>query len=167
MPVVFTKSSVITNADANPPVINSAQIANGRARFMRGVVAVANGDSIASVLRFVRVKSNDLVSQILLDCDAITLAAADIGIYRTSGDGGAVVDADLFASAQSIATALRATDVTRGSGVITVANMERPLWQLLGLSADPQVDYDIAATLTAAATAGGSVALSALVVGRN
>jgi len=167
MAVVTVKSSVITNSDAAPPVINSAQIANGRVRHMRGAVAVANGDSIGSVYRMARVKSNDLVHQIMLDCDAITGAAADIGLYRTTGDGGAAVDADLFASAQSIATALRATDVTRESGVITVANMEKPLWQLLGLTADPQVEYDIAVTLTAAAAAAGSLALSALVVGRN
>lgn len=167
MAVEHIKSTVVGNSDAAPAVINNAQIANGRQRFMRGVAAVDAAASIGSTYRLCRVKSNDIVSQLLLDCTAITTAAGDIGIYKTAKDGGAVVDADLFASAQSLASALRGNDVTRGSGVITVANMEKPLWQLLGLSADPQIEYDIAITLTAAATASGAVALSASVVGRN
>lgn len=166
MAVVNTKSTVVSNGDATPVVITTAQLAHGRPAHKRGKVEVANGDSIGSTLRFFRVKSNDLVHQLLLDCTAITSAAADIGIYRTAADGGAVVDADLFASAQSLATAVRGTDVTRESGVITVANMEKPLWELLGLSEDPQVDYDVVATLTAAAAAAGQAVLSGLVVGR-
>lgn len=167
MAVELVKSAQITNADAVPSVINPAQVASGRVRFMRGVGALSATASIGSIIRFFCIKSNDLVANLELDCDAITSGAADIGLYRTTVDGGAVVDADFFASAQSIATALRATDVTRESGVITVPNMEKPIWQLLGLSADPQIDYCIAATLTAAATAAGSVSLSGRIIGRN
>lgn len=167
MAVEAIKSTVITNADASPAVINSAQIANGRVRHMRGKAAVDASASIGSTYRLMRVKSNDLVHQLLLHCTAITSAAGDIGIYRTAADGGAVVDADLFASAQSLASALAGTDVTRESNVITVANMEKPLWELAGLSADPQVEYDIVVTLTAAATAAGTLGLAGLIVGRN
>lgn len=167
MAVEAIKSTIITNADALPSVINSAQIANGRVRHMRGKAAVDAAASIGSTYRLFRVKSNDLVHQLLLHCTAITSAAADIGLYRTAADGGAVVDADLFASAQSLASALVGTDVTRESGVITVPNVEKPLWELLSLSADPQVDYDVVVTLTAAATAAGTLAVAGLVVGRN
>lgn len=167
MAVEAIKSTVIGNADSVPSVINSAQIANGRMRFMRGKAPVDAAASIGSTYRLMRVKSNDLIAQLLLDCTAITSAAGDIGVYQTADNGGAVVDADLFASAQSLATALRGTDVTRESGVITVANMEKPLWELLSLTEDPQRDYDIAITLTAAATAAGDLALSATVVGNN
>jgi hypothetical protein len=167
MAVEAIKSSVITNSDATPVTINSAQIADGRVRHKRGVAAVDAAASIGSTYRLARVKSNDIVPLLLLDCTAITSATADIGLYRTARDGGAVVDADLFASAQSLASALRGNDVTRESGVITVPNMEKTLWELLGLTADPQVEYDIALTLTAAATAAGNLALTAFVVGRN
>jgi hypothetical protein len=167
MAVVNVKSSVITNSDAMPPVINSAQLANGRVRQLRGQAAVANGDSIASTYRLLRVKSNDIVSQLLLSCTAITSGAGDVGLYRTANDGGAVVDADFFASAQSIASALSNSDISRESGVVTVANMEKPIWQALSLTEDPQVEYDVVITLTAAAAAAGNVALIGYVVGKN
>jgi hypothetical protein len=123
------------------------------------VVAVANGDSIASVLRFARVHSSWRIRRVLLSSDAITTAAADIGILETAANGGAAVDADLFASAASLASAQSNVDVTRESGVITVANMEKQLWQLLGLTADPGKWYDLGATLTAAATGPGNAAI--------
>lgn len=166
MAVVTTKSSVITNADASPAVINTAQLSGGRMRHKRGVVTAVSGDSIASIYRMLRVNSNDLVAQLLLSCDAITTCAGDVGLYKTLADGAAVVDADFFASAQSLAAALSNTDITRESGVVTVANMEKPIWQALGLSEDPQIKYDVAVTLTAAAGSGGGIALIASVVGR-
>jgi hypothetical protein len=70
------------------------------------------------------------------------------------------VDADFFGSAVSIATALSNSDVTRESGIVTVANMELPVWQALGLAADPVRDYDVVITLTAATTAAGAAALT-------
>jgi hypothetical protein len=166
MAVVNTKSTVIGNGDALPAVITTAQLGDGRMRQKRGVVAAVSGDSIASVYRFFRVKSNDIVAQLLLSCDAITTCAADVGLYKTAAAGGAVVDADFFASAQSLATALSNSDITRESGVVTIANMEKPIWEALGLTADPQIEYDVAATLTAAAGSAGGIALIGTVVGR-
>lgn len=162
------KSMIITNADAVPQVINSAQLASGRERSMRGAVTVTTTKDIGSTYRFFRIKSNDLVKELILDnATAGSGCTADIGLYKTAGDGGAVVDADFFASALDIATANRALDVTRESGVITVANMEKPVWELLGLSADPQLEYDVVMTLTAASAATGAVCLTGTVVGRN
>lgn len=166
MAVVNTKSTVVSNGDAVPAVITTAQLGDGRMRQKRGVVAAASGDSIGSTFRFFRVKSNDIVAQLLLSCDAITTCAADFGLYKPAVNGGAVVDADFFASAQSLASALSNTDITRESGVVTVANMEKPLWQALGLTEDPQTEYDVVATLTAAAGSAGDIALIGTVVGR-
>lgn len=166
MAVVNTKSTVISNGDASPSVITSAQLGDGRMRQKRGVASAVSGDSIGSTYRFFRVKSNDIVAQLLLSCTAITTCAADIGLYKGAGAGGAVVDADFFASAQSLAAALSNTDVTRESEVVTVANMEKPIWQALGLTEDPQIEYDVVATLTAAAGSAGDMALIGTVVGR-
>lgn len=160
MAVVNTKSSSITNRDATPSVASNSRLTRANVNEAIGVVAVANGDSIASTLRVASIPSNARVSQALLSCTAITSAAADIGLYQTADNGGAVVDADFFGSAVSIATALSNSDVTRESGIVTVANMELTVWQALGLAADPNREYDVVLTLTAAATAAGAVALS-------
>jgi len=162
MAIVAVKSAQITNADATPMRINPAYQANSRIRGAVGVAAFANGDSAASVYRILRVRSNDRVERLFLDMDAGGAGAvADFGLYKTAADGGAVVDADFFASAVAIAAAARAVDITRESGAVTVALMEKRIWEQLGLTADPQLEYDVAATLTVATAAAGNMALSA------
>lgn len=168
MAVVATKSLAIGNRDAAPPVRNSASFENGMLRESVGVLELANGDSIASVLRMVEVPSNARISQVLLSCDAIAATgAADIGLYQSSigGATGAVVDADFFASAVVLTAALVNSDVTHeadaaGAGAsYGLEDAEKTLWQLLGLTSDPGIMYDIALTLTAAAGGAGTVGL--------
>lgn len=161
MSVVNVLSSAITNAQASPRVFNNPNVQRGRLQEDIGMCAVTSGDSIGSTYRFARVRSNARVSQILGCTTAITTCAADVGLYRTAADGGAVVDADFFASAQSLATA-GTFDVTHeaggtGSHFGDLTKAEMPLWQALGLSADPNIEYDIAFTLTAAAGSAGTV----------
>lgn len=163
MAVVNTKAQAITAADSQFRTQAPITVGPRRVYGDVGLVAVANGDSIASTLRFFRVPSSAGVRQILKRSTAITSAAMDIGLYQTAANGGAVVDVDFFASAVSIATAdLVGTDVTFEAGAgpsYLVTDVEKPIWQVLGLAADPKVDYDVVGTLTAAATAAGSVAL--------
>lgn len=168
MAVVNTKSSAVTNGDASPRVLNSARVASGAVREHVGTIEAANGDSIGSTFRFARIRSSDRVTSVQVYCDAVTSGAMDVGIYRTAADGGAVVDADLFASAQSIATAITTgTDITHESGVYGVEDIEQPVWQALGLTSDPGVLYDVVGTLTAATTAAGTVSLKVRVVNDN
>jgi hypothetical protein len=157
MAIEFRSSSLVTNADTVPAVLNSPRVDGGSERVKVATISVVNADSIASVLRLFRVPSNAVVTDLKLYCPAITTAAADIGLYRTAKDGGAVVDADLFASAQALTSALNGTDVLHESGVFSLTNSGQELWQALGLSSDPSVSYDVAMTLTAAAGSTGVV----------
>lgn len=164
MAVVNKLSAALAQRDGIPSQLNSnsapTKLATGRVKESIGVIAVANADSAASVLRFFTIHSSWRVSSVVLACTAITGAAADIGLYDLpTRNAGAVVDADFFGSAVDLATAQEVTNVLRESGLITVDKLEWPVWRLLGLAADPGVYYDVAATLTAAATAAGSVAL--------
>lgn len=163
MAVVNTKSTAITNADATPADLNPDYQSRGVLREAIGTLEAANGDSIGSTYRLVRLWSGWRVSDIIVDSDDIgTTTAADVGLYRTAADGGAVVDADFFASALSLSGgALSGSNVTHESGVVDVANKYKRLWEQLGLSADPGVWYDVVATLTAAADAAGTLTLRA------
>lgn len=160
MAVVTVSAAPVANADAKPIVRNSAKVAEGEILGSVGSVAVANGDSIASIYRMVRIKSGCRMNSLQLVCDAITGAAADIGLYQTPGRGGAVVDADFFTAAQSLATATQGIQVAHGN-ILKAGNIGLRVWEALGLSADPGIEYDIALTLTAAATAAGNAALKA------
>jgi len=161
------KSTSVTNMDATPIVLNPAWKAGGRVRQHRdfGTLATAAAEA-ASTIRFSRVKSNDVITDMVLDATSFgTGCTMDIGIYRTAADGGAVRDADFFASAVDMATAQRNTNVLRESGVVTVVNMAKPLWEQLGYTVDPQCDFDIVGTLAVAATVAGSACLTTQVVG--
>lgn len=156
MAVVTVKSSLITARDSG----GKSTLSTGPRRLydQADTVEVTNGDSIGSKFILGSVPSSASMRELTVLCDAITAATADVGLYRTTQDGGAVVDADLFGSAVSLASAITTgTNILHESGVLDIANLAKPLWQILGLSSDPQVMYDVVATLTAAATATGTL----------
>lgn len=163
MAVVTVKSNSVAGGDSPTPTKGNVQIGPRRLYEDASTVEVTNGDSIGSQYRLARVPSSARMSALLVKCDAITTAAADFGIYETAANGGAAVDADCFGSAVSIATAAAATpiDVLHESGVLDISEIEQPLWQILGLTKDPNKLYDVVATLTAAATGSGTLTLQA------
>lgn len=162
MAVVTVKSARISGRDSTPPVRGGLTLGPRRLYDECATVEVTNGDSIASKFILATVPSHASMRELVVYCDAITSAAADFGVYRTTQDGGAVVDADAFGSAVSIATAITVgSNILHESGVLDISEIEQPLWQILGLTADPGVDYDIVATLTAAATASGTLSVAA------
>lgn len=143
-------SQAVANATAKPVVLNNPPLNGSHLREVLGVIATAADDSANSIGRFCRVPSNARVSQVLLSAaDATTAGAINIGVYQTAENGGAVVDADLFGSAVDLASGPYANqDVTFESGEYTYAESQMPLWQALGLTADPQREYDIAYTIS-------------------
>lgn len=159
MAVVFPKSTQITNRDAVPRGPIDARVQGGMVHHGRGVIAWANGDSVNSIGRHCSIPSNAIPIAVRYSAPDIgTTTAMDVGLYRTTQDGGLVVDADFFGSAVALnAGPYNKVDITLESGVITHANCEKPIWQLLGLSSDPNVMYDVCETLTGAADAAGSV----------
>jgi hypothetical protein len=74
-------------------------------------------------VRLVRVPSNARISQVLLSTgDATTAGAVNIGVWQTNDNGGAVVDADLFASALALTGGpFNNSDQTFESGEYTYA----------------------------------------------
>ena len=159
MAVVAVKSTLITNADATPVVLNSPRVDGGSERVAVATAEIANGDSIASTYRMFRVPSNAVMTDLrIYSPDIGTTTITDIGLY--AADGGAVADADFFASALSLKDgALNGTDVLHEAAVFTIANSGKELWDALALTSDPRVFYDVTLTLTAAADATGTVKL--------
>lgn len=161
MAVVAVNSNLVANIVASPPVQNPSTFEGGRVRSIRAVASVANGDSIASVYRMARIMSHWRLVRILLTTTAITSAAANLGLYRTVADGGAVVSAALYASATSLASAINASPSDLRWSAITTPATSR-VYEDLALTANPNLAYDLAFTLTAAAAANGTVGLEVL-----
>jgi hypothetical protein len=161
MAVVAVKSTLITNADATPAVLNSPRVDGGFERIEVATAAITSGDNTGSTYRMFRVPSNAVMTDLrIYSPDIGTTTISDIGLYRTAKDGGAVVDADFFASALSLKDgAINGTDVLHESAVFSIANSGKELWDALGLTSDPSVFYDVAFTLTADADATATVKL--------
>jgi hypothetical protein len=162
MSVVTTKSAQITNRDATPAVPMSGALTRANLKRAMGLVTAVSGDSIASKYLFFQLPSNAIVSSVKVSCPDIgTTGTMDLGLYKTTAQGGAVVDADFFKAAIDVHSgALAKSEVVNGN-VITVANMEKRLWEHLGLSSDPAIMYDVVGTLAAAQDAGGAILVEA------
>ena len=155
-------SAPITNANATPRVKNNSGVEGGILRQACAFLECTAKDA-ASTYRMVRIPSNATgISVIFATDDQGTTGDTDIGIYQTNENGGAVVDADFFASAQDLFTAaLTDSPVQHESAVYGKEDVEKSIWEALGLSADPDIMYDVVLTLTAAADAGGTVSMKA------
>jgi hypothetical protein len=143
-------STWIGNAVASPVVLTTSNKSAGRMFTAKSVATVSATQASGDTIRLVRVPSNARIDAVLLTTgDATTAGAIDIGVYQTAGNGGAVVDADLFASALALTGGpFTRSDQTWESGQYTYAESCLPLWEALGLSVDPNRDYDIVATVT-------------------
>lgn len=160
-------SQIITDLDASPVVKTNTLEIGGTKRIATALLAMTTG-AASDIKRFVRIPSRALVLSVAfvnddLDSNGTPTLATDVGLYRTTADGGAVVDADFFASAVTTLQAATTvfTDVTYESVVVPIANRAKPLWEQLGLTADPGVQYDVAFTYTAGAAthANGNVVM--------
>lgn len=158
-------TTLISNRTATPRVANKPWNNAGLKSTGVGLLEVSTSEDVGNILRFCAIPSNAAVRAVFLYCDAVAVGGAmDIGIYRTADDGGAVVDADFFASAQVVTAALARSNVAHESGVYDIDDLDKPLWQALGLSADPSVWYDVAGTITTDMGGAGTIGLDVLYV---
>lgn len=162
------KSSAYVTAKASGDVTTVDGYNAGQRKFEQyGYIATAADEASGSILRFCQIPSNARVSSIKLSSgtNAATTGQFDIGVYQTAENGGAVVSPtadgtgtgasriDYFGDginlddtahdngADDVEVAFQSTDYT-------IADRETPLWEALGYDEDPNVDFDIALTLT-------------------
>lgn len=173
MAVEHVKSTPVTNSDATPATANTA--GTGGAAPVKvissgSVVAVASS-SQDSTYQFVRVPSTAKIKALFFESAAQAGGTVDIGVYyatdgligkATSLLAAAAIDQDFFASAVAVTSASQPTNVINESGTNTPAKQNQPLWQALGLSADPGGNFDIVGTIATAITTGtGAMGLTA------
>ncbi len=161
MAVVNAKSTVVTNADATPPVKSPAYISGGVLREIVATIDVAAADDDGSVFRFARVHSSWRISEIDVLNDAITGGTGyDIGLYQTAENGGAAVINDCYGSAITHATARGATGaVELGYEALDIINIEKRVFENAGLTTDPGRYYDLCMTGDTVGTAAGTISV--------
>lgn len=165
------KSAPITNLDATPVVPQSTgEGSSGYVRTVNGFVVAVAADAAGSTYRLVRLPSNAKVKNVVFTSEAQGAGAVQLGVYYSDStvDGTAAANQGLvvpttgvnfFANDINIAAAVNQVDevfqnmATAGAYNLSLAN--QPLWQALGLTADPGGFLDVVATVhTTAITTG-------------
>lgn len=168
MAVVDIKSTPVSNAEATPPTITKTTYVGGNLQRSCGKAEIAAADDDGSVYRLAsRIPSNASIASLKVFNDAIAGGTDfDIGVRLCSEDavnGVTTVSGgdNLFADAISLATAS-----TTGTEVLyennSIDNIGKPIWELLSLTTDPAVKYDIVAVSTTNGTVAGGVAVDVL-----
>lgn len=163
------KSTAITNREASPRVANApGQGGAGVVRTVYGYLAsVTAALSVTSVIRLVEVPSNAVIISMKVSSGAQAAGAFSFGVYRKNADGGLVAAANadqFFTAALSCAAAVNETEVVQlATSLNTAVKRNQPLWQAIGMAADPKTGLDICATVTTTAVTTGTGALSVAV----
>lgn len=155
MAVVNTKSTVITNADQG--VLSDRKFARARLLSSTGFVNKAAADSNASVFRFARLPSNAIIRAITVNADAAITAgtAYQLAGYDTPSANGGVVIGNLT----SFGAALDLSAAGIKSVRPAAGDVEKTLWQLLGLATDPGKSIDIALLATTAGSTAANISM--------
>lgn len=163
-------SAQIDNIAASPRVKNnSEQYGPGRRRTQTVYIAAGDTDSATTTWRLCRVRSSDRITSIKLTApDATTAGAIDIGYFWVAEDPKAAGTPAVVAVTAGVETiggtakgdvlvdgfALTAGPFSGaeimyagGTNARTKANSARRVWEDLGLTVDPQKDFEIAVTV--------------------
>lgn len=133
-----------------------AGVGHSRLRYKRAFVTIPVDAVSTEVIRFMSMKSGDRIMDMKLsnpgDCGTATM---NLGLYESGLEhDGAVLDADLFMSAEDLATANDRIDAFDEAATLDNQDRGKPLWELLAAGAgsdtvDPMEDWDICGVLAA------------------
>lgn len=157
-----TKCTTVTNLDATPATLNDKRLMGGILKEQVGTVEIAAADDNNSVYRVGRVHSSWRISDIIRFNDAITSGTDfDVGLYDTAANGGAVINVNAFADAVSLASAsvTGTNDIYEAGSDVGVEDIEQEVWQMAGLSSDPNKFMDVCYTGVTVGSGAGTLSV--------
>lgn len=180
MAIVNTLSTTVANYNAQPRVLTSGYLAGSADTICTAVVAAVSTDSIASTYRLGFIPSGVLIEDIKLMNDATTAGVWQLGVYNNTQQGSSTVTAGVVTVAAAGAVPVTNANLIFGTGIstatantvwksiyaptilaatITASNAGLRIWELLGLDADPFIEFHLVLTATTAPTANGKIAV--------
>jgi len=168
MAVVNTLSALMANIEATPPVLNNPYQSFGPPITQVAYVTSTATDAATSNYRFFRLFSNCCVDSLQIMNESLGAACTgtfgimnpDIGpVYAGTNSGNAANVANSYKIFVNTAIALTAhanwTEElypSTAAGSPATANVGLRLWELLGLTVDPFVQFDVVCQLAVAAS---------------
>jgi hypothetical protein len=180
MAVVNTKSTLVTNYDAQPRVLSSGYLAGGIDTIFVGTVGLGATDNIGSTYRVGFLPSGVRIQDIQIMNDASTAGVFQLGVYGNTQQPCTTVTGGVTTVAAAGAVPVTNANVIFGTGISTAAaqlqwksiyaptvlaganaavNAGKRVWELLGLDIDPFYEFHIVLTATTAPTAAANVSL--------
>lgn len=181
MSAFTVKSEVIRNRDAQPPLLTNPESAQGVAKVAMAAERTSNAGSdlpeAGTAIKLITIPSNARIHTLEHAAGALGTSSLDIAVFYPTRlpQGGAnapanslagtCVASSLFATAIAGVDTLRAWTDAMGVGATpTLQNRMLPLWKLVGLSADPGLEFDLGFTVRTANAINGYVGLRATYV---
>jgi hypothetical protein len=156
MAVVNVLSAQLTNRDALPIVPQDSRLAGSAIRGGAGLVAFTSGDDIGSTYRAFAIPAKAIMRSLTVSGPDVG-ASVDIGLYRTTKNGGALITSGFFSAAKSLDAVTAKSEVVNDN-VLTVALMETPLGKQVGPVSFPNdTEFDVVLTSTVAADITGKI----------
>lgn len=150
MAVENLSSTAISNSVATPTVANTAgRGAAGELKQVTAPITPAADATTASTYLLFRVPSNAVPTKLGVIAADMSDGRWDIGVQELDGT---VLDANLlgsvdFGEGPHTGDNRLYTSITGVPGtIIAIADAEKPLWEALGLSADPHTEYVVYGT---------------------
>lgn len=181
MSVFNVKSKVIANRDATPPILSNPEVALGKLKAAIGVENTGNfGADIGgagTAIKLITIPSNARIHDLYYGVGDLGTSSIDVTVFYptylpqgganslASSLAGTVAASSLFATAiAGVDTNIAWTDAMGIAASPTLQNRLKPLWSLLGLSADPGIEMDLGFTVRVAVVQNGYVGLKATYV---
>lgn len=165
------KSTVITNRDASPNRLTDGFVGIGGGKQVIGVERIPTTADAGSQVRLFTVPSSARIATMDYCAAAIGTSVLDISVWYPTyigvgagitGTAAAIIASSAFVSnIAGVDTGVAWTDAMGTIAVQSVQRRAQPLWQSLGLSADPLIDLDVGFTVRTANAIAGYVGLRA------
>ncbi len=170
------KSTLITNRDANPKVLTDGAVSGGQMSMSYGFIYTGASDAAGTNYKMVQVPSSARLSSLgFINTTLGNSSSIDTTVwYPTTvpSGGGAFLAQSVAAtviSSSCFKTAILG-DTTNATylELISTANTlnypqyrELPLWQVVGLTSDPEIEFDIGFSVRVAVATAGYIGLNA------
>lgn len=153
-------STQIASLVASPSQRTDVRTNGGRVRNKIGTVTFAGTQSNDDVVRLFRVKSGDVITSLKLSTTASITGMTDVNFGLHTINGGAAVDDNLFKDARALNAVILNEELRIGAAsALNVSTSGQAVYELLGLTEDPNLEYDVTATLIAAGSNTNGMAL--------
>ena len=105
-------------------------------------------------------KSGDVITSLKLSTTASITGMTDVNFGLHTINGGAAVDDNLFKDARALNAVILNEELRIGAAsALNVSTSGQAVYELLGLTEDPNLEYDVTATLIAAGSNTNGMAL--------